>query len=401
MKRIKKSMLWFGKRLFLTLLLIIPVGIAAFLGYSDIGNSPDMKRPYTSWFTDPSNEIIISWEFDTPDSGYVLYGNHEDNLNLSKIDSSITNIHHINLTGLDPNQKYYYKVYNSIDSFFGAGTFYTAPANQELSFSWGMFSDTQQPVITGGHHYRVAKEIDKQDLRFVANVGDHVDKGSDKSEFNNFFEQASPYLDHVSFLPVIGNHDYRGANESFFFQYFINQRHTTNGSLFFYSFNYSMVHFSMCNIYNGWPSQLSSEQLNWLENDLKNSQSLPFRVIMFHCPINGSAFFGVNTNLNKILVPILFKYNVSLIVNGHEHHYERGYYPNPQANASQPSQIMYLILGGGGGPGDIGVRPLPTAEVVTTGPGFSTINATKTALHLQTWTAEGELIDSSQIKATN
>ena len=109
--------------------------------------------------------------------------------------------------------------------------------------------------------------------------------------------------------------------------------------------------------------------------------------MLFHCPIIGSAFFGPNELLIDKILPILEDYNVDLVVHGHEHHYERGYFDEDKDG------LMYMILGGGGGQLDPGLRPLPETEVIVAMPCYTEVKVTDDTMHIQTFSLQNELID--------
>lgn len=346
---------------------------------------PIEKQPWISWFNDPYKRVYISWETNDNTKGIIYYGTSKDSLTSSKFEVESKTLHHEILDNLLPNTKYYYKVEIN-GELFGTGEFKTAPLTYE-DFTWVMISDTQQHVGPG-HHYRTARVIDQnnEDYAFIANVGDLVDDGYDQALWNNFFTIAHQYFDTIPFVPVIGNHDTH--RPTIFTNYFINQVNSSDE--FFYSFNYGSVHFQILYIPYGHLYELSSVQMRWMEEDLKAAQDMPFRVVMFHCPIIGASMFGRNENLETYLLPTLLKYNVDATIHGHEHHFERGHIDN----------MMYMILGGGGGMLDAGLCPLPETDVLTATPCYTEVHATASSLTFTTLTLEGALIDNYTILKT-
>ena len=115
---------------------------------------------------------------------------------------------------------------------------------------------------------------------------------------------------------------------------------------------------------------------------------MDFRIVMFHCPIISSAFFGRNAVLREKVLPIFEKYDVTAIISGHEHHFERG----------NLNGIMYMILGSGGGVMDVGLRPIPEAEVVTISPSYTEVEATEDSLTFSTYSLDNALIDKYKIE---
>jgi len=261
-----------------------------------------------------------------------------------------------------------------------------------------MTSDTQQPKITGGHFSRFAKAIENKNYSFAAVVGDLVDNGGDKRNYNDFLRVGSRFMDTIPFVPIIGNHDLRG--ESYWFnQYFVNGVNKSvsdkfkNGQ-FYWSFNYSCVHFMIYSFPRGSLDDFSQAQMDWIERDLKNSENMKYKIVMFHCPIVGAGFFGRNNNLINKILPILKQNNITAIISGHEHHYERGVFIN---EIHQGRDIYYFILGGGGGALDVGLRPQPETLRMTVTPCYTEVHVEPSVLSFKTFTYDGALIDSFKI----
>ena len=81
------------------------------------------------------------------------------------------------------------------------------------------------------------------------------------------------------------------------------------------------------------------EQIQWLENQLKQSGS-KWKIAVFHHPLYSSGErHGSDTQLRAVLEPLFVKYNVSVVLNGHDHFYER---VKPQKG------LTYFVVGSGG-----------------------------------------------------
>jgi hypothetical protein len=387
------------KKLFLTILILSPIlaiyGVMRF----QLTNAPFDKGPWVSWYDSPSTEVYIGWEREIKHTGEVRYGKDAANLNLIEVDLVEKHLHHVNLTNLEPNTKYFYQIYTNSE-FYRDGEFMTAPADATTPFTFGMISDTQQIAETAPSYSEyVARAIAEQEYRFLGIVGDFVDTGDEQFYWDSFFSQARHYLDKTALVPVIGNHDDRGGNESRFGDYFINDRGISVYNHFFYSFNYSMVHFTICHFPYASEEEVSAEQLAWLEQDLKNSQGVPFRVVMFHAPIKAGGFFSPNHRLIDKVLPLMYQYRVSVIFNGHEHHYERGFYTDAEKQWSDGHKVMYMLLGCGGSLFDPFVRVYPEADVIRASPSMTTVECSITSLQFTTKSPEGAILDTFTLRA--
>jgi tartrate-resistant acid phosphatase type 5 len=63
--------------------------------------------------------------------------------------------------------------------------------------------------------------------------------------------------------------------------------------------------------------QLQKEQINWLENKLKQNNNI--KIVHGHYPIFTMGVYQRCKELSKILIPIFKKYNVQYYISGHEH----------------------------------------------------------------------------------
>ena len=248
-----------------------------------------------------------------------------------------------------------------------------------------------------------------------------------KFEWNYFFKEASKYLDTIPFIPVIGNHDKPrdldgdDIEEYYFGKYFPQTEDTQidpfgNNTYdiyqqFFFSFNWSSVHFQILHFpevdiddfddpggvnQKDYYRAFTPDHLAWIEQDLNDSQSLPFRVTLFHCPITSAGFYGPNFILEEQLLPILHEYNVTVTAHGHAHHYERGVLENP---IYPENPLTYFIVGTGGGLTDVGLRPVPETQVAIASPCYTEGSANATALEFTTYSFEGNVIDSITLNA--
>ena len=81
------------------------------------------------------------------------------------------------------------------------------------------------------------------------------------------------------------------------------------------------------------------EQIEWLEKELKASSS-DWKIAYFHHPLYSSGDrHGSDIRLREALEPLFLKNNVSVVLNGHDHFYER---VKPQQG------ITYFVVGSGG-----------------------------------------------------
>lgn len=78
------------------------------------------------------------------------------------------------------------------------------------------------------------------------------------------------------------------------------------------------------------------DQLEWIEAELENAS--PPVVIAFHHPAHSCGFHGSDRRVQQTWLPIFERHAVTLVLNGHDHHYQR-FVIGP---------TTYVVTGGGG-----------------------------------------------------
>ena len=181
--------------------------------------------------------------------------------------------------------------------------------------------------------YQTAAQMFKTYQTFPYEVvlltGDNLYGDERPQDFEEKFNKPyKPLLDAgVKFYASLGNHDSR---EQRFFKPF-----NMDGKLY-YSFKAPKQDVRFFAFESTYPEP---EQVAWLEKELKASGEA-WKVMFFHHPLYSSGErHGSDTQLRDVLEPLFIKYNVSLVLTGHDHFYER---TKPQKG------IVYFVLGAGG-----------------------------------------------------
>ena len=180
--------------------------------------------------------------------------------------------------------------------------------------------------------YELADQMAKLHQRFkyelVVLVGDNLYGSERPQDFTMKFELPyKPLLDAgVKFYASLGNHD---AREQRFYKLF-----NMDGKLYYTLTPKPNVRFFV--LESTYPEP---EQIKWVETELKAS-SHDWKIVYFHHPLYSSGDrHGSDLRLREVLEPLFLKYNVSVVLNGHDHFYER---VKPQKG------IVYFVVGSGG-----------------------------------------------------
>ncbi len=343
----------------LSLLVLTP--IVGYLGYSLLieALAPVDKPPWTHFNgIDPHSEMYVTWETSTQSASIVEFGTDPDALSSQEQNFTLVNLHRIKITGLTPDTQYYYTAGDpGSTQRFDVQTFRTAPDTAK-PFNMTLVSDTQQMWGTG-HYNTIAGAINRlPGTAFVADVGDIAEFEEDQVDWNYAMQVTGLFAGKFPFVPVGGNHDGECCDNLYTKYFGITTAPAKNA----YSFNWSNSQFVISNISmsNTNPNFVYNQQNDaWVNETLEAGQSMDYRVLMFHRAVFSSN--GDNADIIARVTSTAEKYNVSLVIYGHEHIYERYWYNNR----------MYMCLGGGGGLMNVYTNTRETLQVSRMGASFT------------------------------
>jgi predicted phosphodiesterase len=274
--------------------------------------------------------ITVNWKTEGETVGSVEYAPEAsysaNSTYSSSIPDSAKTLHHVALTGLQPNTTYHYRV--RVDEGCAADhTFTTLGAER---FTFVVYGDTRDeaPMFTQlERHKLVADRIaEEEGVSFVIHTGDLVSDGNDLEEWGRFFEAGRRMLDHVPIFPVAGNHEDYSAN---YYEIFSVPQ--------WYSFDSANAHFSMLDSNDG--ADLDVEAA-WLANDLSGDADWKFAVCHHPLYTSDPNHWGGDPSLRDHWEQVLMENGVAAVFNAHMHAYER-YWENG---------IHHVVLGIGGAP---------------------------------------------------
>ncbi len=295
--------------------------------------------------------VVIRWRTNIPTNSQVSFGTVAGNLTRTYTNLVLTTEHEVALTGLVANTKYFYNFGSTSQIIQGDASNYfkTLPSNtsvQKLRFlamgDMGNNSTNQVNVRNAWLTYNGTNYTDGWIL-----LGDNAyNTGTDAEYQTNFFNiyQGSMTKNHVLW-PAPGNHDYanlaaRQADHAIpYFSNFTLPKAAEAGGLAsgteaYYSYNMANVHFVALDSY-GWETgntrlyDTLGPQAVWLKQDLALNTK-PWTIVYFHHPPYTKTSHNSDAeteliNIRQKLVPILERYKVDLVLNGHSHGYERSY----------------------------------------------------------------------------
>lgn len=252
------------------------------------------------------------------------------------------------------------------------------PQKEDGSLKFAVIGDSG----TGGRQqYEIGERMVEAHKLFpfeiVLMLGDNIYGSERPQDFERKFERPyKPLLDAgVKFYAALGNHDGR---EQRMYKLF------NMGGELYYTFKAPKQDVRFFVLDSTYPTP---QQLQWLERELENSGE-DWKIAYFHHPLYSSGGrHGSSVQLREVLEPLFLKYNVSVVLAGHEHFYER---IKPQ------SGILYLTSGGAAKLREGNIRnysPL-TAKGFDTDNHFVLMEISGDELFFQAISRRGETVDS-------
>lgn len=308
------------------------------------------------------NGITVMWETTVPAYCWVEYGTDTTQLKRARtiVDGQVVcnnYLHKIRIDGLQPGQKYYYRVcsqeillYQAYKKVFGntaqsAFSEFTLPATDTDSFTAVVFNDLHQHTQT---FRALCQQIKNVNYDFVVFNGDCVDDPVDHNQATSFISELTEGVcgDRIPTFLMRGNHEIRNA-----YSIGLRDHYDYVGDRTYGSFNWGDTRIVMLDcgedkpddhwVYYGLNdfTQLRNEQVDFLKKELssKEFKKAGKRVLIHHIPLYGNDGKNLCANLwTKLLEKAPF--NISL--NAHTHKY--AYHPKGELGNNYP-----VIIGGG------------------------------------------------------
>lgn len=156
--------------------------------------------------------------------------------------------------------------------------------------------------------------------------------------------------------PAVGDHDYDGDG---YFRYF--GAAAGDPSKGYYSYDLGAWHVVALNgVYDHVDVYEGSDQILWLRQDLEANRGKPI-LAYWHGALFSSGLHGSDPSY-RTFWQVLYQYGAKIVVNGHDHVYERFAPQDPLGNAD-PKGIREFVSGLGGGLIYNFKTPLPNSEV--------------------------------------
>jgi alkaline phosphatase len=213
------------------------------------------------------------------------------------------------------------------------------------------------PILIGaGDIATCAGNDDEQTARLVDDnegivftLGDNAYDNGSPADYRECYDPAWGRVKDRTELPVPGNHDYNTANAAGYRDYF-GRRATPDGDTW-YSRDIGEWHVIVldanCDDVTGGCGR-GSPQLRWLRQDLRDSEARCV-LAMWHQPRFSSGGEHGNDPTVSPFWEALYGAGADLVLNGHDHDYERFAPQDPDGRLDRERGITEIVVGTGGG----------------------------------------------------
>ncbi|MES2215791.1 MAG: metallophosphoesterase [Patescibacteria group bacterium] len=209
----------------------------------------------------------------------------------------------------------------------------------------------------GGDQAKTAALVRSLHPEKVLTLGDTVYESGTAAEFKEFYEPTWGAFKNIT-APTVGNHEYKTPGAAGYYDYFGNLAGPDRRG--YYSYDLGAWHLISLN-----SEVINKKQLDWLVQDLGATDKKCI-LAYWHEPLFSSGNEHGNNPLMRVFWERLYAQGTDIILNGHDHDYERFAKQNPQGRAD-PRGIREFVAGTGGGDQRGFVPAEATTEVRTTG----------------------------------
>jgi acid phosphatase type 7 len=196
----------------------------------------------------------------------------------------------------------------------------------------------------------------------VLTLGDNAYPDGTAQDFEECYEPSWGQFKERT-RPAPGNHEYESGGASAYFDYFGDAAGDPDKG--YYSYDLGGWHFVALNSNCGEELRCGpgSPQGRWLEKDLAASDEEACTLAYFHHPLFTSGSYRPGIKRVERLWEILYAGGVDVVLNGHDHNYQRFAPQDPQGRADPEDGIREFVVGTGGRSNYQISQPIANTEV--------------------------------------
>jgi hypothetical protein len=351
--------------------------LCAVVGICKVNCCPTKTTPeqvHISLSRDPTEMQVMWTTLDDTKTHSVWWGTDEGHLNQTNAAPGASTtythfgwvgaLHATKMEKLAPGTQYFYKVGDAAggwSNIFSFRTFHTDAGTAGHPLRVGSVGDMGYAKNSDNTIARLSDLIDSGDLDMVVHNGDISYADGEMSHWDVFMRKIETVAARVPYQVTPGNHE-MWFNFSAYKHRFTMSDEGANDNLFYgvhVGSPQGGVHFVGMDTESWYDrAHMSKEQVSWIDRELKSTKSSPRWTVAYgHRPLYCSNHGGQdiprgNTVLRKAVEDVLVANSVDLVIQAHEHDYERTF-PVYQSQAvstnySNPTKPIYVVNGAAG-----------------------------------------------------
>jgi hypothetical protein len=270
---------------------------------------------------DPLNGLTVTWSntgaADSVKWGYTTAFEKGKFIGIKRAGYTTASFFRYVFPTVTPSTVIYYSIYDSGAHTWGTQqTFTTSPPLNSTTFTFCALGDCRDVPAT---LTAISNLVSARKPALTLFNGDLTLSGNNASQLTTFFTSASNFLANNIVYHAEGNHD--AASPSTFSNLF--DLPITSGTNLYYAVKYGNAMFITLNSCD----PTNATQLSWLKTTLASANadpSITWKIVSCHHPFfNTGTHTGDMDSYRTTIWKAFDDYGVDLILNGHDHNYQR------------------------------------------------------------------------------
>lgn len=367
----------------------------------------------------PASEQTIMWQTESPLSQPAVEYRIQGQENVAVIpalddffaDDGAKNCQYIaRLTGLSSDTSYEYRLISEK----AASDWHPLHTAGDGGFRCLIFPDSQSNDYSDWEDLAQGAAKRNPEAAFFINMGDIVDNGEDRSQWQAWFRAVEGIIDRMPFVPVMGNHETYDRNwkvrlpEAYLRYFAVPENGSHDFSRYYYSFDYGAAHFIVLNSQwdetEAFRSGLMEEQMRWLREDASKSTK-KWKIALLHKDVlqyrihNRPERQEGLSDAGEAFMPIFEELGIDIVFTAHLHTYRnRGRIRGGSHDAQGPLYILTGVAGNVRYPGlwvdhalDKVVAPQPETD------NYLTMDVMEDKIVIRCFLPDGQEIDRTEV----
>lgn len=302
--------------------------------------------------------------------------------------------HAVTLAGLQPSQQYVYRVGDG--EYWSEWFDFTMPTTKIDKLEFIYLGDAQNDVFPLWSRVIRAAHDRAPQADFVMHAGDLINHSQNDYEWGEWFKAGGHILASKPQLATLGNHEYIKDEDGkktgitpFWpaqFNFPVNGPHGMEDRAYYLDYQH-------CRIICLDSNEDLNEQADWLEERLAEHDK-DWVVVMFHHPVISGAEGRINRGVLENWKPLLDKYQVDLVLQGHDHVYGRGNRVISGLNQwDEETGTVYVVSVAGRKTYDVGDHPWMQKRVGNL-QSYQIISIDGNSLNYKAYALDGKVFDA-------